>query len=91
MYWQGEAKPTMINSNIKRLLPINLCPIGLLLALPISTYGFSNDAFECYVAAYSSVSDPPALINPSLRVGLHPQGNDPVLHIYADRLTILPL
>ena len=57
----------------------------------MSTNGFSNDAFECYVAAYSGVSEPPVLINPSLRVGLHPQGNDPVLHIYEDHLTILPL
>lgn len=81
----------MRNTNIKRLSPISLCPIVLLLALPMSTYGFSNDAFECYVAAYSGVSEPPVLINPSLRVGLHPQGNDPVLHIYADHLTILPL
>ena len=91
MYWQREAKPTMSDSNIKRLLPINLCPIVLLLALPLSTYGFSNDAFECYVAAYSNMSDPPVLISPSLRIGLYPQGNDPVLHIYSDRLTILPL
>ncbi|MDC3124310.1 hypothetical protein OBB00_06305 [Gammaproteobacteria bacterium] len=37
------------------------------------------------------MSEPQVLINPSLRIGLHPQENDPVLQIYADHLTILPL
>ena len=88
---RGASKLGMRNTNFKRLSPIHLHSIFLLLALPVSTNGFSNDAFECYVAAYSNTSDPPVLISPSLRIGLHPQGNDPVLHIYSDRLTILPL
>lgn len=58
---------------------------------PSTARAFSNDAFECYVAAYSHQTQPPRLINPSLRVGLHPQGNDPVLHIYGPRLRVLPL
>ena len=62
-----------------------------LLTVPVWVNAFSSDAFECYVAVYTNMSDPPSLVNPALRVGLHPRGNDPVLHIYADRLTILPL
>jgi hypothetical protein len=62
-----------------------------LLAIPVWVNAFSNDAFECYVAVYTNLTDPPSLKVPALRVGLHPKGNDPVLHIYADRLKILPL
>ena len=46
--------------------------------------GYSNDAFECYVAVYSALGEKPTLVNPALRVGLHPQGNDPVIHIYGN-------
>ena len=62
----------------------------LLASSPIAV-GYSNDAFECYVAVYSALGEKPTLVNPALRIGLHPQGNDPVIHIYGSDLSILPL
>ena len=75
-------------------LPSALTPLAITLMLFASSpnaAGYSNDAFECYVAVYSALGEKPALVNPALRVGLHPQGNDPVIHIYGDELSILPL
>jgi len=69
-------------------------PLGIMLVLQASSsiaVGYSNDAFECYVAVYSALGEKPTLVNPALRVGLHPQGNDPVIHIYGNDLSILPL
>lgn len=69
-------------------------PLGVMLVLQASSsiaVGYSNDAFECYVAVYSALGEKPTLVNPALRVGLHPQGNDPVIHIYGNDLSILPL
>ena len=63
----------------------------LLLAGSPNAASYSNDAFECYVVVYSALGEKPTLVNPALRVGLHPQGNDPVIHIYGDDLSILPL
>ena len=63
----------------------------LLLAGATNAAGYSNDAFECYVAVYSELGERPTLVNPALRIGLHPQGTDPVIHIYGDDLNILPL
>ena len=60
-------------------------------AWPMTATAFSNDAFECYGAVYSNLSEPPTLVNPAMRVGLHPQGNDPVIHLYGDSLSVLPL
>ena len=74
--------------------PSALMPLVItlvLLANSPNTAGYSNDAFECYVAVYSVLGENPALVNPALRVGLHPQGNDPVIHIYGGELSILPL
>ena len=75
-------------------LPSALTPLAITLMLfarSPNAAGYSNDAFECYVAVYSALGEKPALVNPALRVGLHPQGNDPVIHIYGDELSILPL
>ena len=63
----------------------------VLLASSQHAAGYSNDAFECYGAVYSALGQEPKLVNPALRVGLHPQGNDPVIHIYGGELSILPL
>ena len=75
-------------------LPSALTPLAITLMLFTNSpnaAGYSNDAFECYVAVYSVLGKKPALVKPALRVGLHPQGNDPVIHIYDDELSILPL
>ena len=64
---------------------------SLFMAWPMTATAFSNDAFECYGAVYSNLSEPPTLVNPAMRVGLHPQGKDPVIHLYTDSLAIMPL
>ena len=57
----------------------------------VDATAFSNDAFDCYGAVYSNLGAPATLINPAMRVGLHPQGRDPVIHLYGGNLTVLPL
>lgn len=64
---------------------------SVFMAWPMTATAFSNDAFECYGAVYSNLSKPPTLVNPAMRVGLHPQGKDPVIHLYGDTLAIMPL
>ena len=38
----------------------------LLLAGATNAAGYSNDAFECYVAVYSELGERPTLVNPAL-------------------------
>ena len=64
---------------------------SVFMAWPMTATAFSNDAFECYGAVYSNLNQPPTLVNPAMRVGLHPQGRDPVIHLYGDSLAVLPL
>ena len=64
---------------------------SVFMAWPMTATAFSNDAFECYGAVYSNLSKPPTLVNPAMRVGLYPQGKDPVIHLYGDSLAIMPL
>ena len=52
---------------------------------------FTNQSFECYVAAYVDENQSRRLINPSLRVGLHPSGSDPAIHLYGNALQIIPI
>jgi hypothetical protein len=52
---------------------------------------FTNRSFECYVAVYTEGSQSRTLINPSFRVGLHPSGSDPAIHLYGNTLQIIPL
>lgn len=52
---------------------------------------FTNQSFECYVAAYAEEAQSRTLINPSLRVGLHPSGSDPAIHLYGSTLQVIPI
>ena len=56
-----------------------------------ATAAFTNRSFECYVAAYAKDSQSQTLINPSLRVGLHPSGSGPAIHIYGSTLRVIPI
>ena len=84
-----QERDKFVNKLSSALRPVATALV-LLACSPIAA-GYSNDAFECYVAVYSVMGEKPTLVNPALRVGLHPQGNDPVIHIYGDELSILPL
>jgi hypothetical protein len=52
---------------------------------------FTNRTFDCYVAAYAEENQSRRLIAPSLRVGLHPSGSDPAIHLYGSSLQVIPI